>query len=202
MRKPSLRWVNYSAKTGDCIPLDRDAYPLSIYEGRPVPWPDWACKAPDGGIHFNASLATIDVQVAKAPSGRDELTWTCEFILFVLARRWFAEIEDLVDPEHVGIGSLFLGPERLKDWVVIFGRRPPPLRSAEGWEKSCPICGNPYSLIRGREFFSDPEIEGRALIVSTKGICVREDEVSRRNLRAPVGAFRPRLVELRDAASS
>jgi hypothetical protein len=189
------RWLWYSCRTLDCVPLDRDAYPITIYDRRPVPWPEWACKAPDGGIHYNASLGSFDIRVASPPRGREEFQWTCEFQVFVLHRDWFSAIEDLADGSGIGVGQLLIDGRRLENWVSIHGRRPPVLRSSEGWEKSpCPICGNPHTLFRGRPFFSDAEVQDMPLIVNDKGIFVREDEVIRRNLRTPLGAYKPGLV--------
>jgi len=194
------RWLWYSCRTPHCVPLDRDAYPTTVYDRRPVPWPEWACKAPDGGIHPSASAVSIDVEVSHAPRGRQEFQWTCEFVVFVLHRRWFETIQDLANEDRIAVGRLILHGQPLEDWVTIQGLRPPLMRSTEGWEKTCPICGSPNTLYRGRPFFSDPAVRDMPLIVNNRGIFVREDEAVRRNLRTPAGAFKPSLVPLRPEA--
>lgn len=191
------QWLWYASRTPDCLSLDRAAYPTSTYDGRPIPWPTWACRAPDGGIHASANLPSIDVQLAKMPSGQDQFTWTCEFQVRLLRMDWFAPIADLVDPERVAIGRVFVGRERLENWVTVHGRRPPLLLSRGGWTKRCPICGDPFSLRRGPVFFSDPAVLDQRLVVNDKGLFIREDEATRRGLRSPVGAFKPTRVQLR-----
>jgi hypothetical protein len=74
------------------------------------------------------------------------------------------------------------------------------LVSSEGSEKTCPLCGNPATVTKGRVYFTDRQVLEMRLIVNDSGIFVRGDEVLRRDLRAPIGAFRPILVEL-DVAS-
>lgn len=192
-----MGWLWYGVRTPKCVPLDRDAYPETVYDGQLIPWPPWACKAPDGGVHYNASLASIDIAVASKPRGRYEFGWNCDFQVFLLRRSWFSRIEDLVEAsDRVGHGRLFLKGEPLDDWATIHGRRPPPLTASEGWTKVCPICGRPYTLMHGRVFFSDPAVRDMPLIVNGAGIFVREDEVRRRNLPPPLGAYKPRIVRL------
>jgi hypothetical protein len=41
---------------------------------------------------------------------------------------------------------------------------------------------------------------GRPLIVAGNGFFIREDEVIRRNLRTPSGAFKPSLIRFKPAA--
>lgn len=191
------RWLWYSCRTSHCVPLDRDAYPTTIYDRRPVPWPEWACKAPDGGIHASASVGSIDIRVAREPMGPEEYQWSCEFQVRVLRRSWYSEIADLVDGVRVASGQVLLKERTLEDWVTLHGLSSPILHASEGWWKRCPICGDDYSLLRGQTFFSDPAVLDMPLIVNGSGIFVREDEAIRRNLRTPVGAFKPSLVPLR-----
>jgi hypothetical protein len=50
-------------------------------------------------------------------------------------------------------------------------------------------------MIAGRQFFADPSVVGRPLIVGDHGIFVREDLALARNLRTPTGAFKPSVVK-------
>jgi hypothetical protein len=91
-RRSENRWLWYSSKTSECVPSDRHAYPSTAYDDWRIPWPDWACKAPDGGVHGSSRVGQIDVHVSKAPSDRAEVTWTCDFQIRVISRRWLAEL--------------------------------------------------------------------------------------------------------------
>lgn len=200
-RKRALNegWFQYTPKTADCVPLDRDIYPTTVYDSWTIPWPDWACKAPDGGVHIDARVGRIDVHVARAPNSRDEINWTCDFGVFVVARKWFDAIEDLIDGSRVFLGSLHLRGAELPDWATIHEISPPTILTNNGNSKTCPTCGSVYTAIRGGVFFSDPAVLGRPLFVGRKGIFVREDEAIRRNLRTPTGAFKPgRPVRFRE----
>jgi hypothetical protein len=50
-------------------------------------------------------------------------------------------------------------------------------------------------MIAGRQFFADPRVVGRQVIVGDHGIFVREDLALARNLRTPTGAFKPSVVK-------
>jgi len=191
------RWLWYTPRTADCLPLDPEAYPSTVYDGEVVPWPDWACKAPDGGIHVDARIAAIDVHLARAPTGRDEFTWNCDFQVLLATRQWLSQIEDLFDGRRVALGQVFVGGKALPDWATINESHATELFSSGGWSKVCPICGRISSVLRGKVFFSDPRIQGRPLIIASNEIMVREDEVIRRGLRTPIGAFKPSLVGFR-----
>jgi len=195
-RGAGLRWLWYSCRTDHCVSLDRTVYPATAYDGRPIPWPNWACKAPDGGIHADGRIGSIDLQVAHEPSGPEEYQWSCEFQVRILHRDWYSLIEDLVDGSVVAAGRLIRRGEVMPEWVTLHGVKPPILHASEGWHKRCPICGDDYSLLRGRKSFRDPIVIDMPLIVNGSGIFVREDEAVRRNLRTPVGAFKPSLVGL------
>ena len=198
MESPASRgWLWYSIRTPRCIPLDHRAYPSTIFDREIIPWPDWCCKAPDGGVHIDARVGVIDVHLAKAPSGRDEVTWTCDFGVLVVSREWLAQIEDLIDGQRIALGQVFVDDRILADWATINEAHAPRLLSSEGWSKVCPICGSPYATLHGKVFFTDPAVVGRPLIISADGIFVREDEVVRRQLRTPTGVYKPTLVELR-----
>lgn len=195
-----LGWLWYTQKTSDCAPLDRKIYPSVIYDGYPKPWPDWVCGGPSTGGHINASLAAIDAHVEKPPNRRDEVGWTCDFGVFLVAKAWFAAIEDLVDRESVFVGDVLLDGVKLNTWATVHGRLNPALSSRAGSTRHCPNCGNVATVIHGRVFFSDPAVIGRALIVNWNGIFVREDIAASRNLRTPKGAFKPSVVRFTDLA--
>jgi hypothetical protein len=192
--RAAARWRWYASKTSDCVPLDRDAYPTTIYDGRPIPWPDWACKAPDGGVHTSASVGSIDVHVSEAPSGQDEVTWTCNFSVRVVSRGWLAAIEDLIDGKKICLGRLYLNGEELADWATLHEVRSPALIASEGRAKTCHTCGSHYTTLHGRVSFTDPTVLDRPLIIAGSDIFIREDEVIRRNLRTPSGSFKPSLI--------
>lgn len=195
-RRLEDQWLWYSSKTSDCVPLDPDAYASTTYDGRPIPWPEWACKAPDGGVHANSLVGQIDVHVSKAPSDRAEVIWTCDFQIRVISRRWLAEIEDLVDGSKIYAGRLLLDGEELADWATLHEVNSPALFATEGRAKTCPICNHHYTTIHGSVSFLDPEVVGRPLILAGNGIFIREGEVVRRNLRTPSGVFKPRILRL------
>jgi hypothetical protein len=117
----------------------------------------------------------------------------------VISRGWLAAVEDLIDGERVHIGRLLLNGEELPDWATLHEVRPPALIAREGRAKTCPTCGNHYTTLHGSLSFSDPAAAGRPLIVTGNGIFVREDEVVRRSLRTPLGAFKPSLIRFRPA---
>lgn len=198
LAKPvAARWLWYAIRTPHCVPLDAEAYPsVANYHGDLIPWPDWACKGPEGGVHLNASVGRIDIQVANAPRGRQELQWSCNFAVFLIADSWLSEIADLVESDGVSLGQLSVAGEALQGWSTIHEVRPPPLLATEGRAHACPFCGYSYTVLHGREYFSDPAIEGRSLVVNSNGIFVREDLAIERNIRIPAGAFKPSAVKL------
>jgi hypothetical protein len=201
-RRSENRWLWYSSKTSECVPSDRHAYPSTAYDDWRIPWPDWACKAPDGGVHGSSRVGQIDVHVSKAPSDRAEVTWTCDFQIRVISRRWLAEIEDLVDGSKICAGRLLLDGEELADWATLHEVNSPALFATEGRAKTCPICNHHYTTIHGSVSFLEPEVVGRSLILAGNGIFVREEEVVRRSLRTPSGVFKPRILRFTGTAST
>ena len=193
----SERWLWYTPRTPRCIPLDPREYPSTVYDGEIIPWPSWCCKAPDGGVHVDARIGAIDVHLSKAPSGRDELTWNCDFQLLIASKAWLTQIEDLIDGKKVALGRVIVDGRDLPDWATIHEIHATRLLSTGGWSKVCPICGSIYSTLWGKVFFTDPAVAGRPLIVADSSIFVREDEAIRRELRTPKGAFKPSPVGLR-----
>jgi hypothetical protein len=195
--EPNGGWLWYALRTAKCMPLDPGAYPSTVFDREVIPWPDWCCKAPDGGVHIDARVGAIDVHLARAPSGPDEVTWTCDFQVLLVSRKWLTQIEDLIDGHRVALGQVFVNGRASNDWATINEADAPGLFSSEGRAKVCPICGYVYATLWGKVFFTDPAIAGRPLIIASRAIFVREDEAIRRGLRAPVGAYKPRRVGLR-----
>jgi hypothetical protein len=181
------------------VRLDPAAYASTVYDREAIPWPSWCCKAPDGGVHIDARVAAIDVHLSEAPSGLDEVTWTCNFQVLLASRQWLGQIEDLVDGWHVALGQVFVDGQALPDWATINEAHAPGFFSSEGRSKVCPICGHVYATLWGKVFFRDPAIRDRPLIVASSGIFVREDEAIRRNVRTPMGAYKPSLVGLKNS---
>lgn len=190
------RWLWYALRTAACAPLDAGAYPSTVYDRRVIPWPDWCCKAPDGGVHIDGRASAIDVHLAREPEGPDEVSWTCDFQVLLVSMSWLADIEDLIDGQRVALGKVLVEGRASSNWATINEVRAPGFFSSEGWSKTCPICGSVYATLRGKVFFTDPAIVGSPLIVASKGIFVREDEAAQRNLRTPIGAYKPTLVGL------
>lgn len=195
-RQSGHGWLWYAIRTPHCVPLDPRAYPSTVYDGEVIPWPDWCCKAPDGGVHFDARIGAIDVHLSKAPRAQDEVSWTCNFQVLLVSKAWLAQIENLVDGQKVALGHVIVDGQVLADWATINEAHAPGFLSSQGRSKVCPICGNIYSTRWGKVFFTDPAIAGRPLIIAASGIFVREDEVIRRKLRTPAGAYKPTRVGL------
>ena len=192
---PSLRsWLWYSFQTPRCVPLDRRAYGEMTHDGRIVPWAEWVCRAPDGGIHVNDNLRHIDVEVSEPPSELDEVSWTCVYTIRMFAHSWLDEVRDLIDEDHIGLGVLRVDGRVVPGWSTLRERHPPAMRATEGWTKTCPLCGGAYTLIHGREYFADPAVIGRPLIVNGSGLFVREDIARSRRLRTPRGSYDPGVV--------
>ena len=109
-RRSDVSWVWYAPRTPDCAPLDEAAYPSAEFNGRSIPWPDWACRAPDGGVHIDARCSRIDLHLAKPPRRRLEYTWTGNFGVRSVAQTWLARMKDLVDPQYMFSGDVRLTP--------------------------------------------------------------------------------------------
>ena len=160
-----------------------------------IPRPEWVCRGPDGGLHEDASFRQIDVDVAGRPIDQDEVSWVCDYPLTLVAHSWLSEIQDLIDPQRIYLGLVRQNGEIVDGWSTIHEYRPPTLLATEGSTKTCPTCGCAYTVLHGREFFSDEAVLGRALIINSNGVFVREDLALARNLRTPRGAFEPSLIE-------
>jgi hypothetical protein len=175
--------------------LDTAAYPNTLCGRHIEPFPSWACQGPNGGIHIDWRVQRIDVEAAKAPSSRVELNWTCPYGVPVVAKAWLDEIKDLIEESRTGVGEFRRRGRPLGNWATLNEADSPTLFGTEGWARQCPICGNVYTMIAGRQFFADPRVVGRPLIVGKHGIFVREDLALARNLRTPKGAFKPSVVK-------
>jgi hypothetical protein len=196
--KPTSQgWLWYSLRTPRCVPLDHHAYPSMTFDRETIPWPVWCCKAPDGGVHIDARVGSIDVHLSRTPSMRDEVTWTCNFQVLLVSREWLAQIEDLIDGQRIALGQVYVDGEALADWATINEAHAPRLFSSEGRSTVCPICGSPYATLWGKLYFNDPSIVGRTLIIGADGIFVREDEAIRRSLRTPAGSYKPKLIKFK-----
>jgi hypothetical protein len=195
--RPTATWLLYAIRTPDCTALDPGAYPKGVYHEGPIPWPPWACRAPDGGIHKDNRIGRIDVHLTGRPEKKDEISWTCEFQVTLLARVWLRQIEDLIDPAKTSVGQVFLNGQELADWATLHDATPPLVMMRDGWRKSCPICGEDNNVIYGGMFFADPTVLGRSVIVTGEGIFVRKEDVEERGLMPPTGGFRPVRVPYR-----
>lgn len=200
MAKPATSaetWLWYASRTPACAPLDPDSYPAAAYEGRPMPWPQWACRAPSGGVHKDNRVGRIDVHIAARPGARDEMSWTCDFQVRLIAKRWLNQIQDLIDPMQTHVGAVFLDGQEQTDWATLHEASPPLLMMKEGWRTSCPICGGDNSVIYSGVFFADPAVLGRKVIVNGYGLFVRREEAEARGLKAPAGAYKALRVQYR-----
>jgi hypothetical protein len=189
------RWLWYTPKTQVCVPLDAAAYPSTMCGGHIKPLPSWACQSPNGGIHIDRRTGRIDLEAAKTPSPRVELNWSCPYGIPVVAKAWLDEIKDLIDETRTSIGEFRRLGRALGNWATLNEADAPTLFGTEGWAQQCPVCGNVYTMIAGRQFFADPRVIGRPLIVGDHGIFVREDLALARELRTPSGAFKPSVVK-------
>jgi hypothetical protein len=140
-------------------------------------------------------VGRIDVDVAKAPTSRIELNWTCAYHVCVVSRAWLDEIRDLIDESRIGIGEVRRQGRPLDNWATLHEANAPTLFGTEGWASQCPICGDVYAMIAGRQFFAEPRVVARPLMVSGSHIFVREDLALARNLRTPAGSFKPTVVK-------
>jgi hypothetical protein len=91
-------------------------------------------------------------------------------------------------------GRLFLHGKELEDWATLHEINSPALFASEGRAKTCPMCNHHYTTVHGSVSFLDPDVIDRPLILAGNGIFICEAEVARRNLRAPSGVFKPRVI--------
>jgi hypothetical protein len=194
---PSATWLLYAIRTPDCAALDPRAYPKGVYHEGPIPWPSWACGAPDGGIHKDNRIGRIDVHLAAGPKKKDQISWTCEFQVTLVARAWLRQIEDLIDPAKTSVGQVFLHGQELTDWTTLHEATPPLVMMKDGWRRACPICGEDNNVIYRGMFFADPAVLGRSVIVTGEGVFIRKDEAMARGLAPPAGGFKPVAVPYR-----
>jgi hypothetical protein len=148
-KNPDERWLWFASRTSLSVPLDPGADPSTIVGGRPTPFPDWACQSPNGGVHIDNRRGRIDVDAAESPNARVEFNWTKPYGVRVISRKWFADIEDVVDQRTVFVGDVRRKGRSLEEWVTVHQLHQPPILSSEGWAQSCPICDNTLSVLRG-----------------------------------------------------
>lgn len=189
------RWLWYATETDDCVQLDRTAYAETVFDGSVVPLPDWVCRTPEGGLHINAGILQLDIEVAQLPGHNDEISRICDYGVRLIADTWLDQVLDLIDGSRIGLGKLRRNGEPIPGWSTIQERQPPDLLSTEGYVQTCALCSGSYSILHGREYFSDRAVIGRPLIVNSSGLFIREDIARSRHLRKPRGAFEPELVE-------
>ena len=185
------RWLWYSTSTPDGIALDQGE---DLVQGHAPQLPKWICRSPTGGLHVNGDLLEVDVDVLEPPSVHDEVSWTYDYVVSLVADSWLQEISDLIDHSKIGLGKIFINGERLQGWSTINEHRAPALLATEGRTSHCPFCGRSYTVLHGREYFSDPDVIGRPFIINSNGCFVREDIAIDRKLRTPRGVFEPGLV--------
>jgi hypothetical protein len=177
--------------------LDASAYPSTLFDGRPIPWPPWACKAPDGGIHIDNRIGRIDVDLTKSPRRSVDFHWTHNFGVRVVADSWLDEIRDLIDGSRIFLGDVRVVGKKIAGWSTVHEPGAPPLLASEGTSKICPICGDYYTTLWGKLSIGDPTAAGRPLFSNDNGIFIREDLVLNRKIRKPTGVFKPWPVKLR-----
>ena len=170
-------------------------YPAEVYHDGITPWPPWACRNPKGGIHKDNRLGRLDVHLASPPKKTDEVSWTCEFQVKLMAKTWLDRIKDLLPPSSVG--QVFLNDQELTGWSTLHEANPPLVMMKEGWRKRCPICSEDNNVIYKGMFFSDPAVLERDAIITGEGILIRESKAMARDLMPPKGGFKPVRVPYR-----
>lgn len=194
----SAKWAWFSTKSTQPVLLDAKSYPTILFNGEPTPFPEWACQGPDGGIHADARIGRIDVQVEEAPVISIEMNWTSPYGVTIVASEWLALIRDLINPDHIFIRDVICRGAILNNWHTLHGVGQPILRGKDAFEKHCSICGDSYSWTKSGEYFSNKDSDSQqVLIVNGSGLFIREDVALCRALRKPRGSFKPVLVPLR-----
>ncbi len=191
------RWLVYSCRTSAYMSLDPSAYTSTLFDGRPIPWPPWACKAPDGGIHIDNKIDRFDVDLIKSPRRSLDFHWTHNFGVHIISDSWLDDIRDLIDESRTFLGDVRVGGKKISGWSTIHEPGAPPLLASAGTSKTCPICGSYYTTLWGKLSLGDQSAAGRPLFPNDNGVFIREDLVLSRNIRRPAGVFKPWPVKLR-----
>lgn len=194
LRREKKRWVWYASKSERPVHLDAKRYPSIKFDGRPLPRPEWICQAEDGGLHIDARVRRIDAHVVSHPAPKMELNWTEPYALKLVARGWMDLWRDLIDPDRVFLGSLFLDGHEIEGWSSIHGVRQPALKSKKMIERHCNRCGDVSTWPLASDFFDESHIGDQLVLVNGNGIYLREDVVRERGIRAPAGSFKPSYV--------
>ena len=189
------RWQWYASKTAKFVGIDASFYSSTMLNRTSIPFPDWACKSPNGGVHVDAKRRRIDVIISSRPNSTDDYSWTDIYCISLISDRWLKRIADVIDEGKVGIGTVYLGGKPLEGWSTLHELNAPSLLSTEGYSMTCPLCGNTYTVLHGREYFADPIVIGRPFIVNNNGLFVREDIAISRDLPTPRGTYEPQVVE-------
>lgn len=194
LRHENKRWIWYASQSERPVHLDAKRYPSVEFDGRLLPRPEWVCQADNGGLHVDARVGRIDVNVASRPISTMELNWTEPYALNVVARNWVDLWRDLIDPDQVFLGALLLDGRGIQEWVSIHGIRQPALKSKKMTERRCSHCGNLSTWTQGGEFFDASHLPDQMVLVNANGIFLREDVVRERGIRAPKGSSEPSYV--------
>jgi hypothetical protein len=193
-------WFWYQPRLRLKVRLTSDGYPWIRMGRQLVQCPTWICPVWVGPNYFtphtDRRVGRIDVDIVRRPAAGLELTCITGQSVFLLARSWLREVEDLIDDSRIFIGEVRIDGSPLEDWVTIHERWAPVLFGSEGRGSWCPHCGHLHMSLWGRIYFAEPEIAGRPLMVNKHGLFVREDIVLDRKLRRPAGTLRPGRVRL------
>jgi hypothetical protein len=194
-----MDWLWYSSSSEYPVYLDGSRYRKIAFDGGWTPAPEWVCQAPDGGLHVDARIGRIDMDVLVRPPDEIDLNWNFEYQVYILSKKWINLFRDRLVAEGIATGQLRYSGRVLDDWVTIHQDHAPPLRSPNVAVKICPVCGNISTWPRGAPFFRDSEADAREIIANRSGVFVSADLVRRRNIATPAGSHVPMMISaLRD----
>jgi hypothetical protein len=188
-----LHWYWYASKS-DGVSLHRPAYKSIEFDNKPFPFPDWACKGPNGGVHIDARVGRIDVSVSEMPPNREEFSWTYEYGVPLFKRKWFELIQPIVERNDIEVGAVYLEDELRPDWVTIHSIEPPSLLCKQIIESHCSNCGGTQTWTRGRCYFDSTIGFDREIIMNRNGLFILKSIVESMGLRTPNKCFKPTLV--------
>lgn len=189
-------WIWYASRSAHPVELCDRYYPSTLFDGRLIPRPSWICQSPNGGLHIDARIGRIDVNVKSIPETSTEITWTRPYTLNLFRRSWLDHIIDLIDNHAAFVGDVIVGRVSSAEWQTLHGRDQTVLLSKNANVFACPICGAIISWPKGKLYLQAPNIGDQRIIVPYQGILVREDIVIGRQLRTPHGSYRPTRIPL------